>query len=631
GEGDFLVPVAAAREHARIVPQAELVVLPEPAHHFLPWEQAPEVLGHIDAFLDRADAGAAPVRSTAAPERLARANEPFDPASVPPFEGPALFTVLLLLAVATLVSEDLACIGAGLLVADGRLSWVAGSAACFVGIFVGDMLLYLLGRAFGRAALHRRPLSWIASEEAVERASRWFDRKGIAVIFLSRFTPGLRLPTYVAAGVLRTSFVRFALFFAVAGLIWTPALVGIAALAGEQLAHALGGLGARQMPWFVALVLGLLLLYRNLPLVFTHRGRRILRGRWLRLTRWEFWPPWITYLPVLPHVAWLGVRHGGLAKCTAANPALPAGGFVGESKSAILEGLGPEHPEIPDFALLRASDGPHARAERARAFVDADGHLPVVLKPDAGQRGSGVALLDRADDAVRHARELEHDAILQQVVHGPEFGVFWVREPGAERGRVFSVTVKQLPEVVGDGRRTVEELLLDDPRACAMHGAYLAELGQDAEAVLPEGEVRRLVEVGTHARGAIFLDGEHLRTPALEEAVERIASRFEGFHFGRFDVIAPSEEAFAEGVGLRVIELNGVTSESTNVYDPKFSVLAAYRTLWAQWTLAYRIGAANAALGAPTVGLLGILQELRKYRKGQAQHLKLPHEILSRP
>src|SRR5215216_240322 len=50
-----------------------------------------------------------------------------------------------LLAAATLVSEDLTCVGAGILVAQGRISFLLGAFACFFGIFVGDVLLFLAG------------------------------------------------------------------------------------------------------------------------------------------------------------------------------------------------------------------------------------------------------------------------------------------------------------------------------------------------------------------------------------------------------------------------------------------------------------------------------------------------------
>src|SRR4029453_18153641 len=50
------------------------------------------------------------------------------------------------IAVSTLISEDLTCIAAGLLIAQGQIGFGLGAFACFLGIFVGDILLFLTGR-----------------------------------------------------------------------------------------------------------------------------------------------------------------------------------------------------------------------------------------------------------------------------------------------------------------------------------------------------------------------------------------------------------------------------------------------------------------------------------------------------
>ena len=114
---------------------------------------------------------------------------------------------LLLIGLATFVTEDLACIATGLLVAQGQVGFFPGTAACLLGIFAGDVLLYLAGRFAGRPALR------FVSAEQIERASTWISAKGMIVVFLSRFMPGLRLPTYVAAGLLKTDFWRFTGYF----------------------------------------------------------------------------------------------------------------------------------------------------------------------------------------------------------------------------------------------------------------------------------------------------------------------------------------------------------------------------------------------------------------------------------
>jgi len=582
GGRDFLVPPEAAREHARIVPHAELILLPA-ASHFLPWLQSAETSDTLQDFFLRAEAGSAPARAQAEPARIAAAAQPFDPSGIPPFAGVALLMALLLLAAATLVSEDLACIGAGLLVAQGRLDLVAASGACFAGIFIGDMLLYLAGRAIGARALERAPLRWFVSRGAVERARAEFRRRGLVLIFLTRFMPGLRLPTYFACGMLKTGFLRFAGYFVLAGVVWTPILVWAASQAGEfPKGAAIAGL-----------LLILLALRLGLP-ALTWRGRRLLLGSWRRLTRWEYWPRWAFYPPViLLGVLPAALRRRSLTIVTAVNPGISTGGLVGESKSAILAALG-EHPEIARHRALP----PGPVDERLAAALEANLGWPLVLKPDVGERGRDVQFARDAAEARALLAERPGPLIAQERVAGAEFGVFWQREPGAARGRVTSITRKVLPEVTGDGRSTLERLILAHPRHVNM-GRYLLEVNAERLTEIPAaGETVTLSPLGTHARGATFLDARALLTPELEEAIERISRRFEGFHLGRYDLRAPSEEDLRAGRNLQVLELNGLTSEPTHIYDPSAALLPAWRALIAQWRLAYAIAAANVAAGA---------------------------------
>jgi len=385
GARDFLVPPATAREHHRIVPHSELVMLEEQGH-FLPWTWTGSLAATLLDFVRRVDAGTAPTRAGASPERAAAAAEPYDPASAPPFGGMLLVVVMIMLVAATLISEDLTCFSAGLLVSQGRIEFVWATLACFIGIFIGDVGLFLLGRLLGRPALRRAPLRWLVTEEKVEQARRWFESRGALVIFLTRFMPGVRLPTYFAAGVVRTSLPVFAFWFVLAGLLWTPALVGVAAWVGHEAQDSLDLFGEYALLGVLGLLGLLVLLKRVVVPMFTWRGRRLLWGKLQRVWRWEFWPVWLFYLPVVGWMAWLALRYRSLALVTCANPAIPTGGFIGESKSAILDGLGADDLRVARYVLLRASDP--ARGEVGAAFAAEHG-LPVVLKPDVGQRGSG--------------------------------------------------------------------------------------------------------------------------------------------------------------------------------------------------------------------------------------------------
>lgn len=608
GVDDFLVPPAVAREHARLAPQAVLDL--RDGGHFDVFLAPAALADRVTPFLDAVDRGEAPSRDRATAERVAASTAPFDPATIPPLSGPALALVLVLLAFATFASEDLACIGAGLLVADGRLAFVPATLACAFGIWFGDGLLYLAGRTIGRSIAKRRPFSWFLSAAALERGAAFFDRHGVRSIFVSRFTPGLRLPTYVAAGLTRMPFARFAAWFACAALLWTPVLVGGAALFGERALAALEGIRAHPV-FAIALVIGGLIVIERVVLrLLTWRGRRLLWSSWRRLTRWEFWPAWAFYPPVLLYVAWLALRHRSLRVLTAANPGIDASGIVGESKSAILRLLDHAQEHVARFVVIERGGEPAARLARARDFLEREGlSFPVVVKPDIGQRGSGVRIVQDTDElarALEAARSL--DLLVQEHAPGHEFGVFYVRHPNEARGRVFSITEKRLPHVLGDGRSTLETLILRDARAVCAAPTYFALHSDRLDHVPAAGESVRLAQIGNHCRGALFLDGDALRTEALELALDRVCVPAAGFYFGRFDLKVRDVEDLKAGRAFKIVELNGLTSEATHIYDPKHGLFAAYRVLFAQWRQAFTIATHNARAGAATTSVTTIVR-----------------------
>ena len=518
--------------------------------------------------------------------------------------------VLLSLALLTLASEDLACATAGLLVARGELPFGWAALACFLGIFLGDLGLYALGRGLGWVALERAPLRWFISRSTAVAAADWFRRRGARVLFATRFLPGSRLPTYLAAGLLRCPLGVFAGALALAGALWTPAVVGLAAWGGKLLGPghdtsvvvALGLLFAAL--WFVTHLVSSLA---------TWRGRRLLLSRWRRATRWEFWPAWLANAPVVLHWLWLSVRHRSLTLFTAANPGIPTGGFVRESKSAILSGFGADR-RIARHRLLPAAQPAAERVAVAERFLADEGlAYPVVVKPDVGLRGQGVTIVPDREALAARLAAVERDVLIQEHVDGEEFGVFYARFPGAPGGRILSINGKVFPVLEGDGRRTLEELILGDERAVCQARLHLERHRDELGRVLAAGERFGLVEVGNHCRGTMFVDRRDSATPALVASLDELSARLEGFHFGRYDLRAPSREALERGEGLRVMELNGVAAEVAHVYEPGYSVLDAYRDLFAQWRLAYAIGAECVRRGARAMALGELVREVIRH------------------
>lgn len=537
--------------------------------------------------------------------------------SLPELSAAGLFFLFFF---GTFVSEDAACLVAGTVAASGQVSFAFAVTTCFLGIFVGDLLLYAVGRRLGRSVFENRFVRRFVSKSAVEKATGWLDGHAATAVFTSRFVTGLRLPTYLAAGALRTDFTKFALCFLLASAVWTPILVGSTAFSQKYLFPKSTILG------LIVIIVAVRLLLK----LTSRRDRRLLVGRFKRLINWEFWPIQIFYAPVVLYVLLLAIRHRCLTVFTAANPAIPDGGFKGESKHDIYRGLrrsAAARPHMLDHELISGAVSTRERIHRALGFMDEhDLSFPIVLKPDAGERGKDVTIVRSSDELETALLTAKKTVILQEFVSGDEFSVFYYRYPQQERGKIFSITEKRFPSLTGDGISNVEDLILNDRRAVALATKYFEQNRGRLANVPASGEEIRLIEIGTHSRGAIFLDGISLRSDELEQKIDEICRGFEGFYFGRFDIRTPSQQDLLRGENFKIIELNGVTSESTNIYDPQYSLVDAYRTLFRQWRIAFEIGAENIKLGARATGVF----ELMNIVVGRRAH-KSPIPSCSRP
>ncbi len=552
----------------------------------------------IRRLMEQIESGLDNIRSMTSPDPVAAAPQPLPMMTSEPTGVGGITSLMLLIALATLISEDLACIGAGLLAARGIIGLWPAVGGAFIGIVGGDLILFALGRILGRSALKRRPLKWFLTADDIENSSNWFAARGPSIILASRFIPGSRLPTFFSAGMLGRRMGPFIFYFCLAAALWTPALVGLAALFGQKMLAYYHVFQAYAV-WAVLVMALLIWMSVNIvPPLFTYRGRRLWTARFRRMTRWEFWPIYIFYPPIVLYILYLGLRFRCLTLFTSANPGIPAGGIVGESKSDILQLLKPDLGKVARFIRIGRALPRHKQMQQVKLFMQRQQiDFPLVFKPDVGQRGEGVDIVRSLDQGAAYLGRTKTDTIVQEYIEGREFGVFYYRYPGNRTGRIFSITDKRLLTLTGDGKRTLEKLILDDQRAMCMAPVHFRKHKSRLHTVPAEGESIALVEVGTHCRGALFLNGNHLITPPLERAIDRISRRFKGFYFGRYDIRTPSIEAFQKGADFTVVELNGVTSEATHIYQPGSGLLQAYATLMRQWRIAFDIGAANARGG----------------------------------
>ena len=344
------------------------------------------------------------------------------------------------------------------------------------------------------------------------------------------------------------------------------------------------------------------------------------------LSFFEFWPMWAFYPPVFLYVLWLMLRYRGILLPTVANPSFPGGGFFGESKSEILDLAVSRTPEwvAPFIALERPLHLEDRAAQEALlAFalqqLAAKGlSLPVVAKPDLGCRGAGVKLVRTEQDLANYLQSFPGGATLLLQKYVPfegEAGIFYCRQPGESKGRIISITLKYFPYVYGDGRSTLRQLILSDPRAGKLSHLYLKRHTVRLDEVPELDTPIRLAFAGSHSRGAIFRDGTHLVTPAMEARFDDISQRIGEFYFGRYDVRFADFEQVRAGDGFTIVEANGAGAESTHIWDRKTGLFKAWGDLMKQYRMLFQIGRANLDRGFKPLSIA----EFRKWHRREKQ------------
>jgi len=649
GKHDSLVPCWVAEESQSLIPASRLVKLD--ANHFLPFLQAKESARILEDHFARHDVPSVVPRTDVidlAPERSARTlTTRILAATEPRLRASPWWLELAVIAVLALLFPVLTPVAAALLCSFQQLDLFLAGTGVALGWAAQGIGVWVIGRwsggqarapAFLGARLpHLSPCDWRGRFKDHPLRWGWSDH----------FVPARRTRAPLAAGMLRTLPPAF-----IVGRIAAIIACAAAAMIVPFVLFSLAASGGRDNPLMgsstsaeLAVIAGVLVATWAATRGLSRAGRQHIRAALTRLVRHEFWPMWLFYAPLYVYLVPLSIRHRGLMTPSCCNPGIEnGGGLVGESKHSIMRALAggaPEHARASVLSthLIPGGESPQGRADRVDRFTS-DGSLryPAILKPDEGQRGHAVRLVRSGADARAYFDRMSRDAVLQPYHPGPcECGILWARTPrkenkavsdpgqdrhdsGCRTGFIFSITRKEFPVIVGDGRRTLEELIDAHPRFRCQSEVYLQRFADHASRVLERGESMRLAVSGNHCQGTLFRDGADLITPELERAIDVLASGFPGplgaaggLDFGRFDVRYTSDDALRAGLGFSILELNGTFSESTNLYDPDRPIFWSYGILFRQWRLMYELGAERRSDGGIPMTARALISAAREH------------------
>jgi hypothetical protein len=309
----------------------------------------------------------------------------------------------------------------------------------------------------------------------------------------------------------------------------------------------------------------------------------------IKLFHWEYWPVNLIYGPVGWYWVWLGIKARSFYFMNAANPGIHTGGFVMESKRDV-------YALIPDrlypCTLFVAKQMKFAAVLEQMAIKGIS--FPCISKPDIGMQGLGVKKICSKKELQSYHENMPLPFLIQSyVAYSHEAGIFYHRLPNERKGKISGIVLKEFASIKGNGIDTVEILVRQNQRYSLYREAIAHELGAKINTVPAPGETLQLLYYGNHARGAQFLDGTHLVSPALENLFDEICVQIPGFYFGRLDIKYNSWEELLNGKNFSIIELNGSGSSPTHMYDPKHSIVFAWKEIVKHWQLTYRIASYN--------------------------------------
>lgn len=312
---------------------------------------------------------------------------------------------------------------------------------------------------------------------------------------------------------------------------------------------------------------------------------RKLVERNLRFGRsWEYLNQLLLELPLYPLLLLKLLREGiWINDLPRVNWGLELGGLESSSKYRVQSYFDPRF--FPKTILLKEEYSEDQKREMI-AELQSERETPkIIFKPDLGRVGKGVFVLENIEQLPIPLGRLPGDYLVQEFSDLPEeFGVFFYRENGAPK--IFSINSKHFPTVLGSGEGRIRELLEETPRLKRFEESLSRRV--DLDRIPSRNEVVKLSYIGNHAQGCVFCDRTELATKELTTALDAVTKSDPGFNYGRLDVKAESTEALQRGEFV-VLEVNGVDSLTTAIFDPRYRLRDAYRILLAQYNLLIRL------------------------------------------
>jgi hypothetical protein len=211
-----------------------------------------------------------------------------------------------------------------------------------------------------------------------------------------------------------------------------------------------------------------------------------------------------------------------------------------------------------------------------------------------------VVQINSLNELENYQKNSDCDFLVQEKInYQNEVGIFYHRFPDKKKGKITGMVKKEFLSVKGNGKKTLRELVMENPRSAFQIKAIEQNRENEMQKIVPENEEIVLIPFGSHTRGAKFIDISTELTETLEQKIDEICTKVNGFYFGRLDVMFENLELLQNGENFKIIEINGAKSEPTHMYDPKHSLFFAWKEITKHWKIMAEISRKNHEAGFP--------------------------------
>lgn len=172
-----------------------------------------------------------------------------------------LFISLLAGAFGLPIPEDIPLIAAGVLIHEKEAMLLPTFIICYVGIIIGDVIIYSVGRFFGPSLFRKKWFQRKISKRSLKKVRSKLEKRSLLTIFIARHLFWIRTATFLLCGIVRIRPLKFLIADAIAAIISVPIMISLGFFFFANLDNILTNVKHAENTIFVVILLLLIIFF----------------------------------------------------------------------------------------------------------------------------------------------------------------------------------------------------------------------------------------------------------------------------------------------------------------------------------------------------------------------------------